>query len=223
MNNEPMTLSKRESELALYLNKQPYLTKLDGIDLEIGKNVFPSNFGITSSFFGCFMQQQKLVNHALDMGCGSGYFALLLKKIGCKHVLGVDLNEDAVNCAKENVLRNPTLAPIDIIHSDLFVSVPQRHFDLIVFNFNYYPSNGDLGLYHDGGQEILKRFFSQVTRYIDEKTRIYIPYSLFVGKEHNPKIICASFGFVANRVARTINETGEHVIYEVMLTQDKSA
>jgi release factor glutamine methyltransferase len=216
MNYNPMSITQREAELALYLDKQPYLTELDGIQLEIAKNVFPSDFGITSSFFGNFMLQQKPANSALDMGCGSGYFALLLKKMGCRTVLGVDFNKDAYNCAKANGLRNSALGPVDFIHSDLFENVPQRHFDLIVFNFNYYPSNGDFGLNQDGGQEILKRFFTQAPRYIDRQTRIYIPYSLFVGAEHNPKSICASFGFFAEHVATTTNQSGEHVIYEVM-------
>lgn len=132
-----MTIPKRESELAVYLDKQPYLTELDGISLEIGKNVFPSDFGITSSFVGHFMLQQKPANSALDMGCGSGYFALLLKKMGCKSVLGVDFNQDAINCAKGNSLRNPDLVAVEFLHSDLFINVPPRRFDLILFNFNY--------------------------------------------------------------------------------------
>jgi methylase of polypeptide subunit release factors len=217
MNNEIMNISKRESELATYLDRQPYLTKLDGISLEIAKNVFPSDFGITSSFFGHFMLQQKPGSRALDMGCGSGYFALLLKKMGCQTVLGVDFNKDAFNCATSNALRNPEFASVEFIHSDLFVNVSPRQFDLIVFNFNYYPSNGVYGLNPDGGQEILKRFFKEVSAYINQQTRIYIPYSLFVGEEHDPKNICTDFGFIAKTVAAITNESGDHVIYEVML------
>lgn len=213
-----MSISKRESELASYLDRQPYLTELDGISLEIAKNVFPSDFGITSSFFGHFMLQQKPGSRALDMGCGSGYFALLLKKMGCQTVLGVDFNKDAFNCATSNAMRNPELASVEFIHSDLFVNVSPRQFDLIVFNFNYYPSNGVYGLNPDGGQEILKRFFKEVSAYINQQTRIYIPYSLFVGEEHDPKNICTDFGFIAKTVAAITNESGDHVIYEVMLT-----
>ena len=217
MNNEIMSISKRESELASYLDRQPYLTELDGISLEIAKNVFPSDFGITSSFFGHFMLLQKPGSRALDMGCGSGYFALLLKKMGCQTVLGVDFNKDAFNCATSNAMRNPELASVEFIHSDLFVNVSPRQFDLIVFNFNYYPSNGVYGLNPDGGQEILKRFFKEVSAYINQQTRIYIPYSLFVGEEHDPKNICTDFGFIAKTVAAITNESGDHIIYEVML------
>ena len=219
MNTEKMSIAQRESELAAYLDKQPYLTELDGISLEIAKNVFPSDFGITSSFFGNFMLQQKPAANALDMGCGSGYFAFVLKKLGCEQVLGVDYNLDAVNCAASNIPRNPDFAPDNIIHSDLFVNVPPQKFGLIVFNFNYYPSNGDFGLNADGGKEILKRFFTQVTDYIDDDTRIYIPYSEFVGDEHNPQSICTDYGFSAETVATISNHTGLHFVFEVKKAQ----
>ena len=219
MQKQPMSISKRESELAVYLDQQPYMTQLDGITLEIAKNVFPSDFGLTSCFFGNYILQQEPATTALDMGCGSGYFAFLLKKIGCTEVLGVDFNIDAVNCATENSQRNPLLHPTDFLHSDLFSNVPVSTFDLIIFNFNYYPSNGDFGLNADGGQEILKRFFSQVDNYIHDNTIIYIPYSEFVGVAHDPKHICRDFGFSVDIVANTTNDNGEHYVYKIMKTQ----
>jgi SAM-dependent methyltransferase len=216
MNDQVMSIAKREQELSYYLDRQPYRTELDGISLTIAKNVFPSCFGITSSFFGNFILQQKPAVTALDMGCGSGYFAFLLKKIGCETVLGVDFNSDAVKCATENSGLNPSLAPIAFIHSDLFNDVPLTTFDIIVFNFNYYPSNGDFGLNDDGGRQILQRFFSQVSAFCDSETRIYIPYSEFVGLEHDPKMICQDFGFTYEIMTTTVNETGEHCIYKIM-------
>jgi hypothetical protein len=84
-----------------------------------------------------------------------------------------------------------------------------------VFNFNYYPSNGDFGLNSDGGQAILKRFFTQVDRYIHDNTVIYIPYSEFVGEEHDPKIIGIDFGFSVEIMATIENHTGEHYVYKI--------
>jgi methylase of polypeptide subunit release factors len=210
-----MNISQRVSELSVYLDKQPYMTELDGITLEIAKNVFPSDFGLTSSFFGHFILQQPPVTKALDMGCGSGYFAFFLKKIGCTEVLGVDFNIDAVKCATENKQHNPSLQAIHFVHSDLFENIPPSTFELIIFNFNYYPSNGDFGLNADGGQQILRRFFGKVNAYITDNTIIYIPYSEFVGVEHDPKYICPEFGFSVETVAIIENENGEHYIYKV--------
>jgi len=41
MTHNPMSIAKRESELAVYLDKQPYMTQLDGIHLEIAKMSSP--------------------------------------------------------------------------------------------------------------------------------------------------------------------------------------
>lgn len=215
MSTDIMSIAKREHELATYLDKQPYMIEQDGITLKIAKNVFPSDFGITSSFFGNFILKQAPASPALDMGCGSGYFACLLKKIGCESVFGVDFNPDAVSCAKENIGFNPALNPITFIHSDLFDNLPPVKFKMIVFNFNYYPSNGTYGLNEDGGKQILERFFSQVVDYASDDVQIYIPYSHFVGPEHDPKHICADFGFNIETVTTVHNHTGEHCIYKV--------
>lgn len=212
-----MDISTRETELAVYLERQPYTVEQDGIHLTIAKNVFPSDFGITSSFFGQFILQQQPAESGLDMGTGSGYFAFLLKKLGCKKVLGVDFNLDAVNCATANALLNPQLQPVPFIHSDLFKSVAKNQFGMIVFNFNYYPSNGVYGLNNDGGKEILERFFTEVVDYIDVDTRIYIPYSKFVGTEHDPLLIAPNYGFSVSVVSETQTATGEHVIYLIKL------
>lgn len=215
MADMPMSISKRESELFDYLARQPYVIEQDDIRLTIAKNVFPSDFGLTSSFFGNFMLQQQPAADALDMGCGSGYFAFLLRKIGCENVFGVDFNPDAVHCARENTALNPELEPIDFIHSDLFTHVPARQFGIVVFNFNYYPSNGVFGLYEDGGNKILERFFAQVDEYITPETRIYIPYSEFVGDEHDPKHVARRFGYTVDTLATTSNQAGRHCIYLV--------
>jgi len=210
-----MNTAKREAELADYLQKQPYQIEQDGIHLTIAKNVFPSDFGLTSSFFGNYILQQPPADYGLDMGCGSGYFAFLLKKIGCQSVTGVDFNLDAVNCATANSDLNPDLQPVTFIHSDLFESVPANRYGIIVFNFNYYPSNGDFGLNADGGREILARFFKQVGHYLDSNARIYMPYSEFVGVEHDPKNIAPEYGFTVTTVAELTNSSGRHFIYQL--------
>ena len=211
-----ISIADREQDLVTYLKKQPYITQLDGITLAIAKNVFPSDFGLTSPFVGKFMLEQQPAESALDMGCGSGYFTFLLRKMGCDRVLGVDFNPGAVMCALENKDRNPELTNVDFLFSDLFSNVPIKTFDLIMFNFNYYPSNGTFGLNEDGGREILERFFSQVGNYITEETRIYVPYSQFVGAEHDPKNVCAEFGFSVKVEDSICNHAGEHYIYKIM-------
>jgi hypothetical protein len=62
----------------------------------------------------------------------------------------------------------------------------------------------------------LERFFNQAGAFCDTETRIYIPYSQFVGAEHDPKTICQNFGFNCETMATMVNEAGEHCIYKIM-------
>jgi len=70
---------------------------------------------------------------ALDMGTGSGIGAIFAARLGYQ-VVGVDLNPDAVRCARINVLLNDLDALVEIRPGDLFAPVAGRRFDLVVFN-----------------------------------------------------------------------------------------
>ncbi len=70
---------------------------------------------------------------ALDLGTGSGVQALVLASRGYR-VDAVDLNGEAVRCARANAILNGLEHRIDVHHGDLFLPVRARRFDLIVFN-----------------------------------------------------------------------------------------
>lgn len=42
----------------------------------------------------------------LDIGCGSGILSIAAEKMGAKEVLGVDIDEDSINNARENAILN---------------------------------------------------------------------------------------------------------------------
>ena len=70
---------------------------------------------------------------ALDMGTGTGVGAVFAARRGYK-VIGVDINPEAVRCARINVLLNNLEEKIDIRPGDLFEPVSEEQFDLITFN-----------------------------------------------------------------------------------------
>jgi HemK-related putative methylase len=70
---------------------------------------------------------------ALDMGTGSGVGAVFAARRGFR-VVGVDLNPEAVRCARANVLLNGLEERIEIRHGDLFAPVAGERFDLVVWN-----------------------------------------------------------------------------------------
>lgn len=70
---------------------------------------------------------------ALDMGTGSGVGAIFAARRGYR-VVGVDLNPEAVRCARVNVLLNRLEEQIEIRQGDLFAPVAGERFDLVLFN-----------------------------------------------------------------------------------------
>ncbi len=79
----------------------------------------------------------------LDMGTGSGIGAVFAARWAA-HVVAVDINPEAVRCARINALINHVDERVDVRHGDLFVPVRGERFDLVLFNPPYY-----LGQPHD--------------------------------------------------------------------------
>ncbi|HEX5714892.1 MAG TPA: methyltransferase [Thermoanaerobaculia bacterium] len=72
-------------------------------------------------------------NRALDMGTGTGVGAVFLARRGWR-VVAVDLNPEAVRCARINVLLNRFEDRVEVRQGDLFGPVEGERFDLILFN-----------------------------------------------------------------------------------------
>jgi release factor glutamine methyltransferase len=68
----------------------------------------------------------------LDLGCGTGLFAIAAAKLGAREVWASDLSPAAVECTRRNARRNS--ADITVREGHLFDPIEGRKFDLIVFN-----------------------------------------------------------------------------------------
>jgi HemK-related putative methylase len=74
---------------------------------------------------------------ALDMGTGTGICAIFAARRGFR-VTGVDINPEAVRCARVNVMLNRMDEMVEVIEGDLFEPLAGRRFDLILFNPPFY-------------------------------------------------------------------------------------
>lgn len=110
----------------------------------------------------------------LEIGCGSGIASLAAAKSGATDVLGVDISQDAVDCANKNAKSNK-LSNVRFFVSDLFSKIPKKKFDVILFNPPYLPTgqidklNGPLNFAFDGGKDgrkILDVFLPRFDRYL---------------------------------------------------------
>ena len=61
----------------------------------------------------------------LDVGCGSGILSIASALLGCKTILGIEIDPVAVEVARENVLRNGFGGVIDVREGDLTKDLPE--------------------------------------------------------------------------------------------------
>ena len=69
----------------------------------------------------------------LDVGCGSGILSIAAALLGCRSVTGVEIDEDAVRVAEENVELNGIGDRVEILQGDL-TEVIESKADIIVAN-----------------------------------------------------------------------------------------
>ena len=69
----------------------------------------------------------------LEIGSGSGALACFLASQGCQ-VVATDIDVHALECAQLNINNSGLQDRVTLIHSNLFESVPDKQFDMIIFN-----------------------------------------------------------------------------------------
>ncbi len=77
-------------------------------------------------------QHANDVQSLLDYGCGSGILALVAAKLGVPHVIGVDIDPQAIISARQNSERNR--CDIDYYLPEEFAVKPHSGFDIVAAN-----------------------------------------------------------------------------------------
>lgn len=149
------------------------------IDIDIAPEVYnPSD----DSFLLVSVLKVSPGERVLDVGTGSGIAALHAAKAGAM-VTAVDLNPNAVTCARLNALRNDL--KVEVLVSDLFQNV-KGVFDVITFNPPYLPEEGAPSTWMErawsggaDGAEVVVRFLDEAWKFLAPGGRIYIILSSF--------------------------------------------
>lgn len=84
----------------------------------------------------CVQQLEERISKestVFDIGCGSGILSIVAAKLGAEKVIGVDLDEVAVNVAKKNVVENKVDGAVEIRHGNLMDVVKEKA-DIVVAN-----------------------------------------------------------------------------------------
>jgi ribosomal protein L11 methyltransferase len=76
----------------------------------------------------------KSGERVIDVGCGSGILTILCAKLGASYVLGLDIDQDAIENAEDNLTLNKVGNLIEIKQGTVTASSPPEPFDIAVAN-----------------------------------------------------------------------------------------
>ncbi len=151
-----------------------------GLHLDVFKEVYSPR----EDSFMLAKHAHKLEGNILELGTGCGISALInASRNPTNYVLGVDINQRAVNNASYNARHNK-LGNAHFLRSDIFKSIPKIRFDAILFNPPYLPEeNGsarnpsmlDLALYSGkDGRTQTDRFLNQLNEHLLPGGKAYL-------------------------------------------------
>jgi len=129
-----------------------------------------------------FMQFSDLIKDktVLEIGTGTGVIAILAAQMGAKSVSACDINENAVDCAKNNIrISGFDHIVSEVVYSDLFDNIKSTY-DVITFNAPWVQGKPqtlyDLAIY-DENYMLVNRFMEQAPKYLNSEGIILLQYS----------------------------------------------
>ena len=114
---------------------EEYNNKKDDIIINIDPGLaFGTGTHETTSM--CIEEIEKYIKSSdvvFDIGTGTGILAIAAAKLGSNSVIGIDVDENCVRTAKENVKRNKEGSKIKIIKGNLLDSIDEKA-DMVIAN-----------------------------------------------------------------------------------------
>lgn len=145
--------SRDATEMASALSSHGgYMMDVSGRPLWVAPGIYPPRLGSSTQFMLAHWPSVDLPDltglRTMDVGCGTGALALFMLSLNAAHVVASDVDPDAVQCAKQNLVAYYGADRFSVIESDLFAGLPANEppFDLIVFNQPFHHP-------HDGVEE----------------------------------------------------------------------
>ena len=144
--------------------------RVAGIRLQVLRGVFDPSMHFTSGLLARYLLHASNIvpgSTVLDVGTGSGIGAIAAARAGATSVVALDINPDAVECARLNASQNDVGSLVDARESDLFSAVAGERFDLVVSNPPYFKGEPTTMAERAflGGKELewIKRFATELT------------------------------------------------------------
>ena len=140
---------------------EDYPTAEYEIVIEPGMAFGTGNHETTSLMISEILEQNLTGKTVLDMGCGTGILGILASKKGADQILGIDIDQWAVNSSIENAAINK-VSNLEIIPGGAEV-IPPKRFEIIYANIQRNILLKDMPQYikalNNGGELIMSGFY----------------------------------------------------------------
>lgn len=114
---------------------------------------------MSKALFGLNLKNKSL----LDVGCGTGILAIIAKKLGCQHVIGLDIDEWSIENSRENRKANGYRKEAVDFYQGTINSIEKDTFDFLLANINKNILIREMGKYsshlNTGGKLLISGFF----------------------------------------------------------------
>lgn len=155
---------------------KPRKYRYQNIEVIVYPEVFPPHFTISTKLLLDFINSIDLKGkNVLELGCGSGIISLLAASKGAL-VTASDINKTALEALEKASVKNAL--PVQIINSNLFDKLHEKHFDYIIINPPYYPKapkNDKQHAWFCGENfEYFEKLFEQLPSYIEHSEVLMI-------------------------------------------------
>lgn len=154
-------------------------TKQEGVKYDIiinPKMSFGTAHHQTTSLIIDFISKEDIASkRVMDMGCGTGVFAILSMKMGASYAKAIDIDVWAAENAKENVKKNSV--EVDVLLGDANLLDENEKFDVFFANINRNILLADMETYsksiQEGGVLFLSGFYSQDVEILETECKLY--------------------------------------------------
>jgi ribosomal protein L11 methyltransferase len=171
--------------------RPPFNPQQEGVKYDIiiePKMSFGTAHHQTTSLIINFISKEEIVDKKImDMGCGTGVFAILAMKMGASYAKAIDIDIWAAENAKENAEKNSV--SIDVLLGDANLLDENEKFDVFFANINRNILLADMKTYsksiQDGGILFLSGFYSQDVEILEAECKLYDLYLTDVETKDN--------------------------------------
>lgn len=192
------------------------IEEIDGVPLIVLPEVFNPVLLRTGEFMVRALADVNLPPQAsvLDLGTGSGVGSIFSAQRGAK-VTAVDINPEAVRCARLNALLNRLEDNIQVLQGDLFSPLTDQRFDLILFNPPFHRGRPNNGLDHAWrGEDVFERFAAELRDRLNPDGQALLVLSSD-GDGHELLALLAEQGFAVTIKAEKNLVNEQLTMYEV--------